>query len=234
MLDIFSGTSGISYWSKTCLNRPGLSIAPTPDRFGLLQAIKDDIKKRWITIASELPLQRKTHKCWPDFLHDKKAQTLSYRTLVSIFSYLTWFLRYFNFLGHLHVVRIFKRTTFISGKSKRQRWNVSGTKCATRWSLQLTYRKSQLTVPFRNNRVPTAVRTEKSPNWKNWEGSNYPSFWLRGVGDSKLILTLSLKEFVPVSVCWVYENNDRSSFCLLVYESTWLHFFHVWIWKTFF
>ena len=62
----FSGTSGISYCSKTCSNRPGLSIAPTPDRFGHVQAIKDTIKKSgswWL----QNPLLKRTHKCWPTF-----------------------------------------------------------------------------------------------------------------------------------------------------------------------
>ena len=35
---IFSDRSGIWYLSKTCSNRSGLSIAPTPEWFGQLQA----------------------------------------------------------------------------------------------------------------------------------------------------------------------------------------------------
>ena len=53
------------------------------------------------------------NKCWPKFLHDKKAQTLSYKTLVSIFSYLTWFLRYFYFFGSSTRSPDFQITTFI-------------------------------------------------------------------------------------------------------------------------
>eukprot|EP00493_Phyllostaurus_siculus_P000808 UN00813 len=41
----FSGTSGMLYWSQTCPNRPGLSIAPTPERFGHVHAEKDIIKR---------------------------------------------------------------------------------------------------------------------------------------------------------------------------------------------
>ena len=33
-------------------------------------------------------------------LHEMKVHTLSYKTLVSIFSYLPWFLRYFSFSGY--------------------------------------------------------------------------------------------------------------------------------------
>ena len=55
----FSGTSGISYCSKTCSSRPGLSIAPTPDRFGHVQAMKDITEKRWIPDAPEALLKKK-------------------------------------------------------------------------------------------------------------------------------------------------------------------------------
>ena len=43
---IFSGYSGISYWSKVCSGQPGLSIAPTLGRFGRVQVKNDDIEKK--------------------------------------------------------------------------------------------------------------------------------------------------------------------------------------------
>ena len=58
VLEIFSGTSGISYCSKTCSSRPGLSIAPTPDLFGHVQAKEDTIKKRGLP---QNPLKTKGH-----------------------------------------------------------------------------------------------------------------------------------------------------------------------------
>ena len=61
VLEIFSGTSGISYCSKTCSSRPGLSIAPTPDRFGHVQAMKDITEKRWIPDAPEALLKKNAH-----------------------------------------------------------------------------------------------------------------------------------------------------------------------------
>ena len=61
VLEIFSGTLGISCCSKTCFSRPGLSIAPTTDRFGHVHAIKDTIKKKWILEAASL---KKTQNCW--------------------------------------------------------------------------------------------------------------------------------------------------------------------------
>ena len=59
VLEIFSETLGISYCSKTCSNRPGLSSAPTADRFGHVEAIKDTIKEKWIPAAPEAPLKKK-------------------------------------------------------------------------------------------------------------------------------------------------------------------------------
>ena len=56
-LKFFSGTLGISYCSKTCSKRSGLSIAPTPNRFGHVQAKNDTIEKEWITIPPEVPLK---------------------------------------------------------------------------------------------------------------------------------------------------------------------------------
>ena len=56
----FLETSGISYCSKTCSSRPGLSIAPTLVRFGHVQTIKDTIKK-WILKAPEAPLKKLTY-----------------------------------------------------------------------------------------------------------------------------------------------------------------------------
>ena len=62
----FSGSSGISYWSKACSGRSGLSIAPTLDRFGRVQVKNDTIEKKWRTVSQFLPL-KKTHKYW-DFV----------------------------------------------------------------------------------------------------------------------------------------------------------------------
>ena len=62
----FSGTSGISYCSKTFSNRPGLWIALTPDRFGRVHAIKDTMKKSgWWWLQN--PPIKKTHKCIKNF-----------------------------------------------------------------------------------------------------------------------------------------------------------------------
>eukprot|EP00493_Phyllostaurus_siculus_P020256 UN20581 len=52
----------MSYCSKTCSNRSGISISPTLDRFGHVQARNDTIEKEWITIPPEVPL-KKTHTC---------------------------------------------------------------------------------------------------------------------------------------------------------------------------
>ena len=46
--------------SKTCSNRSELSIAPTSDRFGHVQAKNDTIDKRWTTIPSLHPLKKHT------------------------------------------------------------------------------------------------------------------------------------------------------------------------------
>ena len=61
VLEIFSGTSGISHCSNSCSNRPGLSIKPTPDRFEHVQAKIDTIEKQWITIAPDVPLKKGTY-----------------------------------------------------------------------------------------------------------------------------------------------------------------------------
>ena len=51
----FSETSGMQRWSKTCSNRSGLSIAPTPDRFGHLHVkILTMLQK----IPENLPLKK--------------------------------------------------------------------------------------------------------------------------------------------------------------------------------
>ena len=46
-----------NYWSKTCSNRSGLSIAPTPDRFGHVHGIE----KRWITYPTQHSLRKRTY-----------------------------------------------------------------------------------------------------------------------------------------------------------------------------
>ena len=56
---IFSRSSRISYWSKTCSDRSGLSIALTLDRFGVVHVKKDTIEKGWTTIAPIPPLKKK-------------------------------------------------------------------------------------------------------------------------------------------------------------------------------
>ena len=78
VLEFFSGTSGISYCSKTCSSRPGISIAPTPDRFGHVQAIKDTIEKigSWRSFRSP---PKKTHifkTLWTWFEHLVKKQNV--------------------------------------------------------------------------------------------------------------------------------------------------------------
>ena len=55
----FSGSSGLSYWSKACSIRSGLSIAPTLDRFGRVQVKNDTIEKRWRPVSQFPPLKKK-------------------------------------------------------------------------------------------------------------------------------------------------------------------------------
>ena len=57
----FSGSSGISYWSKACSGRSGLSIAPTLDRFGRVQVENDTIEKRWMPVSQFPPLKKNAH-----------------------------------------------------------------------------------------------------------------------------------------------------------------------------
>ena len=90
----------------------GLDLENRLSTHNMVISLELKVKKniRWKNQKTffECPFEIIGFKCWPKFLHEKKAQTLSYKNLVSIFSYLTWFLRYFYFLGHLHVVRILK------------------------------------------------------------------------------------------------------------------------------
>ena len=58
---IFSGSSGISYWSKACSEISLLSIAPTLDRFGRVQLKNDTIEKRWRTMSSFIPKNKRTN-----------------------------------------------------------------------------------------------------------------------------------------------------------------------------
>ena len=57
----FSGFSGVSYLSKVCSVRSGLSIAPTLDRFGRVQVKNDAIEKVEDGVTVSPP--KKTHKC---------------------------------------------------------------------------------------------------------------------------------------------------------------------------
>ena len=57
---IFSEASGISYWSKACSGRSGLSIAPPLDRFRRVQVKNDTIEKRWRTVSQFPPLKKRT------------------------------------------------------------------------------------------------------------------------------------------------------------------------------
>ena len=56
----FSGCSELSYWSKACWVRSGLSIAPTLDRFGRVQVKNDTIEKRWSSVSQFPPLKKRT------------------------------------------------------------------------------------------------------------------------------------------------------------------------------
>ena len=56
----FSEDMGISYCSKACSNRAGLSITQNPSRFGHVQTKKYTIEKQSITITRDVPLKRRT------------------------------------------------------------------------------------------------------------------------------------------------------------------------------
>ena len=55
----FSGSLGILYWSKTCSDRSGLSIAPTLDRFGVVRKKKDTIEKGMNDDCTNSPFKKK-------------------------------------------------------------------------------------------------------------------------------------------------------------------------------